>query len=183
MKNTRVARRYAQALMMTADSPKAIDEIAHDVGGIKALLDGSRELRRFISSPVIRQGKKLTVLRELFQSRVTPITMLFLQLLVEKQREAALLEVIDQFLALRDTQYGIVNVDVASAVEISLEQGKSLSQKLERYTKKKVRVRFALDKALKGGLVVKIGDTVLDASVKRQLELLREQFVHGHTLN
>ena len=183
MKNTRVARRYARALMMTADSPKAIDEIASDVESIKKILDGSRELRRFISSPIIRKGKKLTILRELFQSRVTPTTMSFIQLLVEKQREAALLEVIEQFFALRDARYGIVNVDVASAVEITHQQGKTLSEKLEQYTKKKVRVRFALDKALKGGLVVKIGDTVLDASIKRQLELLREQFVHGHALN
>ena len=183
MKNTRVARRYAQALMMTTNSPKAIDEIAGDLENIKKVLDESRELRRFISSPIIRQAKKLTILQELFRSRVRPITLSFLELLVEKQREASLLEVIEQFFALRDTQYGIVNVDVASAVEISPEQGKALSEKLEQYTKKKVLVRFALDKALKGGMVVKIGDTVLDASIKRQLEMMREQFVHGHAMN
>ncbi|MEO8167664.1 MAG: ATP synthase F1 subunit delta [bacterium] len=183
MKNTRVARRYAQALMMTANSPKAIDEIANDLTTIKKILDDSRELRRFISSPIIHQAKKLTVLKELFRTRITPITMSFIELLVEKQREASLLEVIEKFFALRDERYGIVNIDVASAVEISPEQGKSLSEKLEQYTKKKVRVRFALDKALKGGMVVKIGDTVLDASIKRQLELMREQFIHGHALN
>ena len=109
--------------------------------------------------------------------------MSFLALLTEKQRERSMLEVIQQYMALRDEKYGIINVDVASAVEITPQQEKSLSETLEQHTKKKVRIRMALDKALKGGLVVKVGDTVLDASIKRQLELMREQFAHGHVMN
>lgn len=183
MKNSRVARRYAQALMMTADSPKAIDEIAGDLETIKKVFDGSRELRRFIDSPIISSEKKLSILRELFISRVSKKTMSFIELLIEKQREDSMLGIVEQYMVLRDAKYGIINVDVSSAVEITPQQGKNLSEKLGEYTKKKVRVRFALDTALKGGLVVKIGDTVLDASVKRQLELMREQFVHGHAMN
>lgn len=183
MKNTRVARRYAQALMMTADSPKAIDEIAGDLETIKKVFDGSRELRRFIDSPIISAEKKLSILRELFVSRVSKRAMSFIELLIEKKREDSMLGIVEQYMVLRDAKYGIINVDVSSAVEITPQQGRNLSEKLEEYTKKKVRVRFALDTALKGGLVVKIGDTVLDASIKRQLELMREQFVHGHFLN
>ena len=183
MKNTRVARRYARALMMAVDSPKAIDEIAADLERMKSVFDGSRELRRFIDSPIVSAGKKLAILRELFAARIGATTMSFLALLTEKQREGSLPEIIEQYMVLRDVKYGIVNIDVSSAVEISPQQEKGLTKKLEHYTKKKVRIRFALDTALKGGLVVKIGDTVLDASVKRQLELMREQFVHGHTLN
>jgi F-type H+-transporting ATPase subunit delta len=109
--------------------------------------------------------------------------MAFLELLVEKQREENLLGIIEQFLVLRDAKYGIVNVEVASAVEITTQQEKNLSEKLEHYTRKKVRIRFSLDNALQGGLVVRIGDTVLDASIKRQLELMREQFAGGYARN
>ena len=122
-------------------------------------------------------------LRELFGSSINKATMSFIELLVEKKREEHLLEVIEQYFALRDAKYSIVNVDVSSAVEITSQQGKSLTEKLEQYTKKKVRVRFALDTALKGGLVVRIGDTVHDSSIKRQWELMREQFMDGHSLN
>lgn len=183
MKNTRVARRYAQALMMTADSPKAIDEIAANLETIKNFYGEFRGLRLLIQSPVVSAQKKLAVMHELFGNRISKGTMSFLELLTEKKREGALPEIIEQFSALRDVKYGIVNVDVASAVEISAQQEKGLAEKLEQYTNKKVRVRFSLDKALQGGLVIKIGDTVLDASIKRQLELMREQFVHGHSLN
>ncbi len=183
MKNTRVARRYAQALMLSADSVKAIDAYANDLELVKKTVDGSRQLRLFINRPIVSAEKKMVVLRELFGSSISKATMSFIELLVEKQREEHLLEVIEQYFALRDLKYGIVNVDVTSAVEITGQQEKNLTAKLERYTKKKVRVRFALDTALKGGLVVRIGDTVLDSSIKRQLELMREQFTEGHTLN
>ena len=183
MKNTRVARRYAQALMMSADSVKAVDAYANDLEIIKKTLAGSRELRLFISRPIVSDEKKMKILRELFASTVSKATISFVELLVEKKREEHLLEVIEQYFVLRDAKYGIVNVDVSSAVEITSQQEKGLSAKLERYTKKKVRVRFALDTTLKGGLVVRIGDTVLDSSIKRQLELMREQFIEGHALN
>jgi F-type H+-transporting ATPase subunit delta len=183
MKNSRVARRYAQALMMTADTPAEIDLIAGDLESLRNIVEGSRELRRFIESPILSVEKKRSVFRELFHARLSKTTMAFLELLVQKQREENLLGIIEQFLVLRDAKYGIVNVEVASAVEITTQQEKNLSEKLENYTRKKVRIRFSLDKALKGGLVVKIGDTVLDASIKRQLELMREQFAGGYAQN
>jgi F-type H+-transporting ATPase subunit delta len=71
---------------------------------------------------------------------------------------------------------------VTSAIEFTPSQRKDLADELERYTRKKVRVRIAVDKAIKGGLVVRIGDTVLDASVRRQLEILRERFLSGGPL-
>ncbi len=71
---------------------------------------------------------------------------------------------------------------MTSAIEFTPSQRKDLADELERYTRKKVRVRIAVDKAIKGGLVVRIGDTVLDASVRRQLEILRERFLSGGPL-
>jgi F-type H+-transporting ATPase subunit delta len=180
MKNTRLARRYAQALMIATEASKAVDTVAKDLDRIKVVYESSRELRLFIESPIVSVQKKQQVFQALFARDVTPMTMSFIELITEKQRERYLIEIIDQYHAQRDATYGIINVDVASAVEITSEQEKSLSRKLEQHTKKKVRVRFSLDKALKGGLVVKIGDTVLDSSIKRQLELMREQFTNGH---
>ena len=74
---------------------------------------------------------------------------------------------------------GIVSIDVTSAVEFTPSQEKDLNNELERYTKKKVRVRLTVDRAIKAGLVVRIGDTVLDASMRRQLELLKARFLEG----
>jgi F-type H+-transporting ATPase subunit delta len=103
----------------------------------------------------------------------------YLSAIIEKRRESVLAEMLEQYFLLRDEQLGIVSVDVRTAVKFSAEQEKSLIRQLESYTQKKVRVSFSLDKILKGGFVAKVGDTTLDGSIRRQLELLRSRLKDG----
>lgn len=183
MKNTRVARRYAKGLMAVAEESKTLDRISTDLDLIHQILKDSREFRLLLSSPIISAEKKKSVLSELLGSRVSQGTMTLLNLLTAKGREALLGDLVEEFHALRDERLGIINVDVKTAVEFTPPQEKSLQDQLEQYTQKKVRVRFSVDKAIRGGLVVQIGDTVLDASIKRQLELLRERLAEGGPLS
>ena len=183
MKNIRAAKRYAQALMSVAEDLKLVDQTASDLETIDGLLKSSKELRLLVASPIVSMKKKEEIFDAVFASRVGASTLSFLQLLVSKKRESSLPEIIEQFNALRDEKLGLVTVEVKSAVEFTPPQEQSLQVKLEQYTKKKVRVRFSLDTQIKGGLMVKIGDTVLDASIRRQLERLRERFVAGDALS
>lgn len=182
MKNVRVARRYARALMTVAEERKALDRTAADLETIGSLVRGSRELRLFLARPIVSEQKKRTVLKELFAQSLGALTMEFLMLLVAKQRETELLEIIEQFGEIRDEKFGIVNVDVISAVDLSTPQEQELTRKLELQTMKKVRVRFSIDKSVRGGFLVRIGDTVLDATLRHQLDLLRERFTEGGPL-
>ncbi|HTS00631.1 MAG TPA: ATP synthase F1 subunit delta [Bacteroidota bacterium] len=179
MKNLRVARRYAQALMESADAAKTVDATGRDLASIAAVLAGSRELRLLAASPVVRPVRKEAVFRELFGARVGKGTMQFLALVIARQREAHLGEIAEQFALLRDAKQGVVGVDVASAVALSAPQQEELTRALGRATGKTVRLRLTVDPAIRGGLVVRVGDTVLDASVRRQLELLKARFVQG----
>lgn len=179
MKHTRVARRYARALMMAAVERNILDRTAADILVLEKTLASSRELRLLLASPVVSVQKKSGILTEVFAKAISRETLAFLHFLVEKNRESLLPEVMEQFNALRDERLGIVTVDVRAAVELAPSQEKSLQSHLEVYTGMKVRVRFSLDKSIKGGLLVQIGDTVLDASIRRQLERLREQFISG----
>ena len=179
MKNVRVARRYAGALMDVAEAGKIIDGTAADLEIIASALRGSRELTLLAQSPVVSPARKAAVFRAIFAGRIGKGTMEFIDLVIAKQREKHLPEIIEQFALLRDEKMGIVSVDVTSAVEFTPSQHKDLSNELERYTKKKVRVRVTVDRAIKAGLVVRIGDTVLDASMRRQLELLKARFLEG----
>ncbi|MFN0159551.1 MAG: ATP synthase F1 subunit delta [Bacteroidota bacterium] len=182
MKNVRVARRYAMGFMASAEETKSVDRAAKDLELIGQILRDSREFRALIASPIVSPEKKRTVFRELLGPHIAKETLEFVFLMTHKNREALLADVVEQFAALRDELMGIVTADVKSAVEIAPPQEKDLIARLEQYTKKKVRVRFSLDKAMKGGLIVRIGDTVLDASLTRQLELLRKRLVEGSPL-
>jgi F-type H+-transporting ATPase subunit delta len=179
MRNTRVARRYALALMTAAEGQQSKAAIATDVGFIGNLIRSSRDLRLLLTSPIVSIPRKRSVLHEILKGRVQPMTLSFIDLLVTKQREALLDEIADQFLALHDERQGIVNVNVTTAVALSAEQQRTLTTALEQQTKKKVRVNTVLDPAIKGGLRVRIADTVVDATVTHKLERLRLRFIHG----
>jgi len=179
MKNLRAAHRYAVALMAVAEEQHVVDRVASDLELVGSVIRGSREVQLFIASPVIFVGRKKSVFRALFGTRVGRETLAFLELLVTKRREALIANIAEQFATLRDEKYGIVNADVTSAVELDPPQGQELKEHLERFTKKKVRVRFSLDRSIIGGLLVRIGDTVLDVSVKHQMEQLRQRFLEG----
>ncbi len=182
MRSTRVARRYAQALMSAAEERNTLETITVDLQRIAGIIRSSREFRAFLGSPVVSIPRKNSVLKELFGTAVGPETFAFLTLLVVKQREGQLAEIIEQFHALHDAKMGIANVDLTTAVELTAQQHTALQKELERRTGKSVRLRVVVDSAIRGGLVVRIGDTVLDASLTRQLERLRERFARGAEL-
>ena len=180
MKNLRAARRYASALMEEVEARREMDATAAGLSMIGSMLEGSRELRRLLASPVITGQKKMQVFDALLKKRVSDTTLMFVRLLISKHRGDLLPEIVEQFSVLRDAKLGIVQAEVRSAVGVTVAQRDTLQKQLDHYTGKKVNLLIEVAPELKGGLLVRIGDTVLDASVRRQLELLRDRFVTGH---
>jgi len=169
--------------MMTAEDLRAVDTIAADVETIGAVVRSSRDVRLFLHSPVISIPRKRATLHELFGKQIDAATLSFLDLLVRKQREALLPEILEQFAALRDIQLGIVDAHVTTAVDLTPQQRQALQAGLEQQTGKHVRLQITADPSIRGGLIVRIGDTVLDASLTHQLERLRERFARGAALS
>jgi F-type H+-transporting ATPase subunit delta len=139
----------------------------------------SLELQSFLKNPVISKEKKLTALSELFKARVGTLAFDFLNLLVEKGREDVLDSILVEYFKMRDDQLGIMTLELRAAVDLTSDQQKTIAQRFEEMTRKKIRVVFSVDKQLKGGFVARVGDTVYDGSVSRQLELLRSRFAEG----
>ena len=181
MSNLRVAKRYASALMALTLEAKKPEAMAEDLLTVQAAITSSRELRALLASPVVPKEKKKAVVAEIFGKKIGADVQRYLNSIIEKGREDVLAEALVQYFLLRDEQLGIVSVDVRTAIEFSASQEKSLMKQLEAYTQKKVRVSFSLDKMLKGGFVAKVGDTTLDGSISRQLEILRARLKDGST--
>ncbi len=182
MSTERVAKRYAAALMAAAAEGNAVDRVASDVDSVGRTIAGSRELALLLKSPVVSIEKKAGIFRALFEKQVSPLSIEFFGLMIAKRREGIIPAMVTEFNRLRDEKHGIVNVQVTSAHDVSDAQQRQLVTKLEDMTGKKVRLHLGRDEGLKGGLLVRIGDTVMDSSIKRQLELLREQFVFGRAV-
>jgi F-type H+-transporting ATPase subunit delta len=176
MANLRIANRYAEALLTTAEELHIRKEVSDDLAVIQRIIKESREFQLFLKSPVIKKEKKQAVFLASFGSSVQSLTLRFLSLLIEKEREDVLPSIIDSFFGLQDEILGIVHVRVKTAAGLSQQQTAQLKQRFEAYSKKKVFIDQSLDKQLIGGFIARIGDTVFDGSVKQQLELLRKHF-------
>ncbi|MGD0337401.1 MAG: ATP synthase F1 subunit delta [Bacteroidota bacterium] len=179
MSDMRVAKRYATALIKSAQEMNMLEEVTRDIQILKATLQNTKDFRLFLSSPIISIEKKRRVVAELFATQLHTMTFTFLNMLIEKGRENVLPSIITQFHFLYNEMLGILSVDVKTVTPFSGTQEKALVVTLEEYSGKKVLVTFSLDKSIQGGFIARAGDTVFDGSIRRQLERLRERFVRG----
>jgi F-type H+-transporting ATPase subunit delta len=175
----RVARRYAEAALELAEEQKQGQRLAEDLEIIQKAMKESREFLAMLKSPVISKEKKRAVFTAAFKSRIGALSFNFLNMILDKGRENVLGDIISEYFKLRDDRLGIVTLDVRAATELSRSQQQAIVQRFEEITQKKIRVAFSIDKQLKGGFVARVGDTVYDGSVQRQLELLRDRFAEG----
>jgi len=182
MSNLRIANRYAEALMTTAEELHILKNVSDDLTLIHRIIKESHEFQVFLKSPVVKMEKKQQVFETTFGKSVQPLTLNFLSLLAEKGRLDLLLNIVEAFFHLQDEALGIINVHVKAAAELSAQQTTELVQRFEAYSKKQVRVDVSLDSKLIGGFIARIGDTMFDGSVKRQLELLRKKFAEEITV-
>lgn len=177
MRTNALSRRYAGALFETARKAKVIDPVESDLGLLTYSLEATPTLREALNHPLIPPDRKKSMVRELFAESVQDITLDFLGLLVDKKREAILEDVESEYLKIANEYRNIVSVRVTSAVELTPEECKVLRSKLEQFTGKNVDLQVQQDRGLIGGLIVRIGDTILDGSVAGNLIALRNQLL------
>ncbi|HUI31775.1 MAG TPA: ATP synthase F1 subunit delta [Candidatus Acidoferrales bacterium] len=179
MKETRAAKRYAGALLGLASEMKITEKVAADMQLIRDWVESSNDLRLFFQSPIIDRQKKRKSVEALFKGRVDDLTARFLFLLIDKGREVLTYFIAVEYGVLHDILVGIENADLKAPYEFNRAEEAKVQSKLEQMTGKKVRISFSIEKDLIGGFMAQIGDTVYDGSVRRQLEILRQQLAGG----
>lgn len=175
----KVSYRYASSLLDTAEEKNILETVAESIQLITDTLQENSILKRILENPVVKPYAKISVLEEIFKSKIDDDTMNFIRFVVHKNRENFLSSILENFLELFDEKLGVVNVTVKTAFEFDDEQKRLLKDRLEKYLNKTTRIGYLLDENIVGGFVAKIGDTVYDASLRHQLELLKKQFLSG----
>lgn len=173
---SKAARRYAKALLQSALEQDKLGRVEKDIRFIHQTIDDSNELKVFLNSPLIKSEDKLKALTSIFGKHISKETMDLLRLLSEKRRENILKDICTGFIDLYNEHMGIIRVDVTSAYELGEKQKSALRDELAQKTGKKVEMDITVNQNLIGGLVVKIGDTVIDGSVKHKIRMLKNQF-------
>ena len=175
MSQRTVSRRYATALCEEADRAGTLEAVDDDVEMLRRSLDANDALARFFTSPVIPAEKKKDVIDALLEDRVEALTLQFLHLLVEKDRETVTASILDAYHDLRDEQRGIVDATARVARPLSDDDREALVDALEAHTGKTIRLHIEEEPDLIGGLVIRIGDHVFDGSVRNRLAALRDR--------
>ena len=168
-----LAERYAAALFALADERKLLDEVAADLRALRAMIEESADLKRLIRSPVLsraQQGGAVAALAE--RAGLQPITRNFLGLMARNRRLFALAAVIRGYLAELAARRGEITAEIVAAQELSPAQRERLLEQLRRAVGQKVAVDVRVDASLLGGLTVKLGSRLVDASLDSKLRRL-----------
>lgn len=167
---TEIAKPYAQALMSVAQTHNLTEQIGEDTRSLLELTKQSEDLRLVVISPLITAAQKKAVLRQAIGGQVHSYTLNFLMLLADRGRVALLPQVCEHYQALLRQMNQAVLAEVTAAVELNDEQTEAIRQKVMATTQaRQVELDVQIDPELLGGVVIKVGSQVFDASLRGQL--------------
>jgi F-type H+-transporting ATPase subunit delta len=169
-----IAQVYARSLFEVAAEQEKIDEIREQLGELADALDGDQNLQIFFFSPYFSTIEKQEGLERALDG-ADPILVNFLKLLIENHRMPVVFRVRRAYEALWEDANHLLPVSVTSAVELDKATVSQIGDKIAQQTGRKVQLSSTVDSDILGGIVVRVGNQVLDASVRNRLEQLRKQ--------
>ena len=168
-----ISQPYAQALLSIAQSQNLTEEVGVDARTFLGLLTGSQDLTGFLSNPFVKPENKKNVLKQLLGEGVSPYLRNFLLLLVDRKRIAFLEPILQQYLALLRQLNQTVLAEITSAVPLTETQQQAITEKVVALTKARlVELETKIDSDLIGGVIIKVGSQVINASLRGQLRRL-----------
>jgi F-type H+-transporting ATPase subunit delta len=175
MASDELIRGYAEALFTVVKAEGDIDRVEDELYRFGKLLESNNELKQALSAREVDLSERVKVIKELLGDKVSPHTLGMVTFVLAQERGRQLPEILEGLSELAAEARAAVVAEVRSAAPLDDNQLKELAAALSNATKKKVEVKAIVDPSIIGGVVTKVGDTVIDGSVKRRLEQLKEQ--------
>jgi len=174
---SRVASRYVKSLLDLAVSQGALDKVHADMQLFAGTIGKNRDLELMLKSPVIKHDKKNSILSAIFKSKVSALTMAFIDILTKKNREPLLPEISAEFHNAYNRYKGVGKASVTTTVpmdEKTRQQFETIVKKLSN--SKEVELDEKVDKELIGGFILNVEDKQIDASIRNSLKKLKLKF-------
>jgi F-type H+-transporting ATPase subunit delta len=178
MRRPKIARRYAKAFFEFSQELDKVEEISTDVRFICETFEENKELRYTITSPIVHIDKKNAVLIALFENRVEPVTLQYLQLVLKKRREIHLDLMCNEFEKLYKEHKNIVTLFINSVEPLGKDLLEVITRKVKSYiAATELEVIERINPQLVGGISLQFNDYFVDASVKGSIAKLRKELV------
>jgi F-type H+-transporting ATPase subunit delta len=175
---TTAARRYAEAVFELAKRDDSLDAWRDDLRTANALI-GEERVSRVVDNPALPFDERRQVIDQLLEKRVGKPVRNLISVLAARSRLELLPAIVVEYQRLLNRERGIATAIVTSATELTKDETEALTKRLRTMTGSDVELDVRIDEGLIGGLTVRVGDRLLDASVRGRLERLRDQLVAG----
>jgi len=183
VKNIVISRRYAKALLLIGKEDGSIDKYREELETVSGLLDKEKDLAQILCNPIYDFVQRKNVLQAILgKLDVTRVMSSFLLLLFDKGRFGFLSSINEFYQKLADELKGVAHASLVSATALSSEAVEKIRSSLSKLTGKDIILDTDQDPSLIGGIVTKIGDLVLDGSIKTQLLNMKESFKRGESV-
>lgn len=173
-----ISKRYAYALFKAGLELNRLKEFNEDFSSVTYILFKEKELQKIFSHPKISRTEKKELLNSIFGGRISREVLNFLFVLVDKRRENAIMEINKEFLKLFNEHENIIEVTAVTSVLMDDNVKNKLRITLENKLNKKVQLKNVVDKDIIGGVLLNIGNKVIDGTVKGQLQEI-EKVIKG----
>ncbi|KIX14520.1 ATP synthase F1 subunit delta [Dethiosulfatarculus sandiegensis] len=175
-----VAKRYAKALLEIGREDGLMEQYGRELVEMAALLTDTADLMPVLANPVFELESRKAILETIVEKMgLSPIVANFFKLLLDRRRITAAADISLVYAGLLDEAKGITRAEVSSAAPLSDDEVSGISEVLRQVAGQEVQVEVKEDPSLIGGVIARIGDLVLDGSVKSQLQSLRESLRRG----
>ena len=173
-----IAQVYARSLFQVAQEQGKLDVVREELGQVSETLESNHDMRLFFFSPYFSTEEKREGLRTTIQG-ADPVTMNLLDVLVENHRLPVVPRIRREYERLWRDANDLLPVTVTSAVELDDAVVARIGEEIGRQTGRKVELTRTVDPSIVGGFIVRVGNSILDSSIKNRLENLRKQIVRA----
>ena len=175
-----IARRYAKALVNLAENEKDLDNTGKHLNSITEVYKENLELRQVLSDTKVSSGIKLEILKDVLSKiKVSKLVDTFSRYLLAKRRIDFLPDIERAFNLLLQEKLGRIEAKVTTASELPKDTVKKLVDAISSYSGKEIEVNVTIDPSIIGGIVTRIGSTVIDGSVQTYLNQIRQSIIRG----
>ena len=169
-----ISKRYARAFFDIAGEEKKLEQYYNELHQFSSVIAQNKDLGGFLANPIFEQESKKKVLEKIIgKLSLSPMTINFLKLLIDKKRIDVLPDIETCYRQLMDETLKTVRVTVKTAFELTPDMRSYITSSLKKMTGRTVDVTVENDKNLLGGIVIGVGDTLYDGSIKNQLNNMR----------
>ena len=170
-----IANRYAEALFQLSEEENITKEIYNELHSVLNIIKSNKDLDNVLKSPLVAKAEKVQLIETLFNNKINNNLKNFLKILVEKGRISSLKSIELTFKQLLNEKNNIIEGTVISAIPLTDEKVKELEEKLSKKYNKNVTLENKVDKTILGGVLVRLGNTQIDGSVKTRLDNIKDQ--------